>query len=655
MNAILNTVTILFVLLAVLLAYTNYTAIMSTANRFAVMLSKRSFSHSDKLENEYRLFSLLRIVFGIILLLRAIFAFEYTAPYEFLELTGFLVLLDLALAFCLLVGFLTQYSILLLVFVSWQTSEKILGSGTLGNDVAAILAIALAFLSAGRSLSLDGFLIRKFSINPIWLGYSYRQLDSNSIYLVKFIALFSYWCVCCYSLSMHLGEPAWTTGYAGPQLLANNFMSTYWKEFVFLFENSQIMTWLARMSLWIMILWYVAIIPFVLMGGIFRLFIIFWGIAFFILSSAFLNLGMLAEIEFVFWALLFLPRKWLGSSARSFWVFYDDKCNLCYNTVRFLKFVDFFKALSFKPASISGEYLKIAGVSYEDAMEDLHGYDEKTERIFAGYSFYFEITKRVFLLWIFVPLLFVGFIGKIGPFIYRQIAKRRRAMFGVCKIIPQAEEQRSAPFLVEPVGRFRLGLMALILTSGIVYLFAMPAPYLGWPGFKLTVAKQAHNFGIAPINVFNRKDLAMSENWFTLQFIDHKGRKKLVPLLDKEGQRLRWHRSDRLYFGTTLRYRRFFIDKPGCFVEGQLPLWFEKNLSRYAGLYLSRQRAAPGTYEFVYKQYHEKLAKAEDIAKRNVYKRSKTRVRCTKTLTFDYVGLGLASRDKQADGSVLEK
>ena len=103
-----------------------------------------------------------------------------------------------------------------------------------------------------------------------------------------------------------------------------------------------------------------------------------------------------------------------------------------------------------------------------------------------------------------------------------------------------------------------------------LYLLAIPAPFAGWsgplPGALSYGAAAAHIYGMTPIDVFNRADLGMAENWFTISRIDGAG-EELVPVFSADGSRLGMHRSDRVYFGSTLAIRRQVIGRQGCFFD----------------------------------------------------------------------------------------
>jgi hypothetical protein len=113
----------------------------------------------------------------------------------------------------------------------------------------------------------------------------------------KWLAPFSYWLVCLYSLSMHLNEPAWRTGTAGPLLLSNNFVSRPYEALGDLFTGNHWAVLLARLAMWSMLPWYLLLLPCVLIGSIARIYAITWGFLFFVFSLTVLELSWLPEIQ----------------------------------------------------------------------------------------------------------------------------------------------------------------------------------------------------------------------------------------------------------------------------------------------------------------------------------------------------------------------
>ena len=438
-----------------------------------------------------------------------------------------------------------------------------------------------------------------------WLLYYASAPSAATINNAKFLALFSFWLVCLYSLSMHLNEPAWMTGVAGPQLLSNNFMSLYYAPLMQLFEHSELAVYLARIALWMMLPWYLLLFPAVLAGGWFRRYAIGWGVLFFILSKFVLQLGWLAEIELLFWLGLFWSDGGIVRGKR-FAVAFDDTCNLCDRTVQFVRAADIFDRVELKPASANKEWLARYGISYQRAMEDLHGIDTETGRIDAGYDFYIALSKQVALLWPLYPILLLGKWLRIGPVIYRWIAARRKAIFGVCKL---PSRKPAPPVFAQTDDRWQVRWVATVTLHvfllGFFYFLAIPAPYVGHAGWRSKLGNDAHVYGITPIDVFNRTDLRMMENWFTLHALDG-DTATLVPIFNENGQRLAYHRSDRIYFGITLVWRRIAIGSNGCLFEKSRPI-----VKYLTEVDLHRRGQPPGEYRFRFTQYFEPIADPE--------------------------------------------
>ncbi len=592
--------------------------VLSYLDRFAAFLARRGAFRSDAV-TEMPKFALLRFAFGMFMMERGAYILYYLQPSDWSQpVIWGLAVLNMIAATCVALGFSTQIALAYLMMVQWQVGDSVLGTTTLGNDIAAILALLLILANAGAHFSIDRILMKRNGPLGRAIGafyYSNGLPSDTTLQIAKFLSLLGYWCVCMYSLCMHLNESAWMSGVAGPLLLTNSFMSVYSDQFSAFFALGSWAVMLGRIALWAMLPWYALIMPFVLLGGWFKTYIIAWAILFFTLSMFVLQLGWLSHFEFLLLAGWFWQSKFM-SGANVLNVAYDDRCNLCDRTVAFVKAVDVFGRVKLKPLSQNKDWLIGHGIDPSDALTDLYGVEAAGKgQIEKGYEFYVLLTKHVLLLLPFYPLLVVGrFIG--GPAIYRFIADRRTRLFGVCErpsakpdyavLAPGAQAARRIGGR-DPIVPISMHVAFLAL----VYLISIPAPFLGWSGkpfagavqkLTTTAAKSAHFYGIAPINVFNQDDLRLAENWYALYAVSPSGERTLLPILSEDGKRLAIHKSDRLYFGNTLAFRRGSIGKSGCL--------FDTYRDRLQ--YLSQVHRGPVDH-FEYVQYLQKLPSSERI------------------------------------------
>ncbi len=187
------------------------------------------------------------------------------------------------------------------------------------------------------------------------------------------------------------------------------------------------------------------------------------------------------------------------------------------------------------------------------------------------------------------PLLLIGrYLG--GPAVYRFVADRRTRLFGVCQI-PTAKPEYAilqggqvinrniVPG--DPISVVFVHTMVLL----VCFFVALPFPHLtDEPPVALKKIQKlvssptsgAGIYGVNPIDVFNQTDLRMAENWFTITRKTKDGMEQILPIFSEDGKRLYAHRSDRVYFGHTVAFRRGVIGKEGCQFDayrpdGQLP------------------------------------------------------------------------------------
>jgi hypothetical protein len=97
------------------------------------------------------------------------------------------------------------------------------------------------------------------------------------------------------------------------------------------------------------------------------------------------------------------------------------------------------------------------------------------------------------------------------------------------------------------------GLLLLLFFGNAAAQFALGATLPEWLRNPIFV-----HAGLVAPNVFNREDLSMGDRWPVFERLD--GPKAgLVPFTGWEGERFAYHRSDLLYFGNSLRWRRGMI------------------------------------------------------------------------------------------------
>lgn len=599
----------------VAVAYGPATRLFIRLNSFATFLEGRGSFVSNSVEEAPK-FALLRMGFGLVMVYRAYWVLNYFTSADW---NDYRILVPAMISFVaggmVLFGMFTQLTLAVLIIFQWHIGDTALETSTLGNDIAALFGFLLIFANAGAHFSIDGRIRRQNH----WLGrlvaggyYRNGLTPTATLQIAKFLSLLGYGAVCIYSLGMHLGEPAWMEGYAGPQLLTNNYMSVYGDEFAQLFTYSGAFVLLARVAMWGMLPWYLLLVVCVVWGGWPRIYALVWAFLFFCLSKFVLNLGMLAEFEFLFFAGLFWQRAFI-SGAKSLDVAYDDRCNLCDRTVNFIKATDIFSRVQLRPLSKNNAWLKAHGIDPNDAQKDLYGIDARYPEVAAkGYDFYLLLTKKVVLLTPLFPVLFAAsFVG--GRALYRFIADRRTRLFGVCHLptpkkeyvlLPEGQVAESKISSGDPITPFFIHVAFLT----ICYVATIPTPWIFLTAPKpmqsalsllYPFGDAAHVYGITPINVFNHYDLGLAENWFTLSKIETDGGVSLLPVFDVEGKRLAAHRSDRNYFGRTLIFRRSAIDTSGCQYEAQ------KGIINYLAESVS---GSQGNY--IYRQYHQALPDA---------------------------------------------
>jgi hypothetical protein len=113
--------------------------------------------------------------------------------------------------------------------------------------------------------------------------------------------------------------------------------------------------------------------------------------------------------------------------------------------------------------------------------------------------------------------------------------------------------------------------------------------------------------GFIEPNVFNATDLRMGEQWWSATWTAPGGRSGVVPLnrLDA-GAREHYHRSDILYFGNSLTWRRSTIGVDLTAISQ--PGTFQRSLIDFVLRYHRRREGGPGPFRYEVRLFRDNAA-----------------------------------------------
>jgi hypothetical protein len=103
-----------------------------------------------------------------------------------------------------------------------------------------------------------------------------------------------------------------------------------------------------------------------------------------------------------------------------------------------------------------------------------------------------------------------------------------------------------------PRSDWRIALVALAYIAAAGGALAS----LPWPGFANPVPSLSKLIGVINVSVFNEQDLRTNESYATVTRLGPDETRSVVPLNGEHGDRLAWHRSERVFYGISLPWRR---------------------------------------------------------------------------------------------------
>jgi len=482
-----------------------------------------------------------RVLFGLLVLWRY-FTFLGSSvlspePDKYLLLT----VTSLVASLCVTLGFLTKISLgYLLVF---SLAFKSVLPGSLGDQIAMMLIWGMLIGGAGEKHSIDAYLASKGG----WLKWIPLPLPgkySERIAIARSFPLFLYWMVALNAMAYHFQDQFWLEGDVLQLLLTTPYITEYysyletWRNY-----HSLSFDWFMKISLVVQGFWELLLFPLFYIP-IFRPFVVFQGLAFFVISTMTLNLGYLPYGELLLWFFIF---GYFKPAKVPLTLFYDDKCGLCQRSVKVLAFFDVANKLSLKKLSeANGEAQDLF-----QSTNSIVSYDNRD--LTAGYDVYIILSKKLILFWPLHPFLQLGRIANIGPKIYQWVATNRSKVT-MCKIT--FEDSLKTSFKqygnILPIVLIALGLTATVFLSNTLYVLSIHANLKDQVRSPIRSLKHASRLAsFTPVKVFNKGDLSLGSTSFVM-YQESNNRIKIVPYQDHLGGRLRYIKNEYAYFKMSL-------------------------------------------------------------------------------------------------------
>lgn len=515
------------------------------------------------------------------------------------------------------VGLFTQIATVC-VAVGVPLADHFFDTRNLGTDILSGVLFTFFLVNSGQFYSVDARILRSQSVLARALSPLLRFVGASNLWDIKcayFFGFLFYALLSFVALTFHVEDQYWTTGLTTKTLLLSSYISKFYWVFRAIDETNPAI--LGLMSIVVGI--GQTIFQFFMLPLLFtkfgRHFVAVWGMGFILISLLNINLSYLPHVELVLWVMIFCPVR---SEHKRLEVFYDDSCRLCTRTMRVLRLLNYNARIIFSPLSRSLDALRNAGVSEEQARQSMYGLARG--KVVDGYDLYVTIAKGNALLWGLVPLLLLGYVGRIGPRVYQLVARRRSHESRPCPLqspstvnLSVTEEGASCGAL----GRYIKSLLYITFVGYTIVFLLLSLPpwkrsanlFLGPQRFNKIAAHLAEVGFEAPY-VFNKTDLQQSDHWLEL-YAREGDSWVLIPITGTNGTRMSYsgfdwlffsnHNSDLLYFPHSNFFRRYFTH-----YKDNFPAHFAKNAagdrvvtyrSRYD--YYRRRRSGQATYRAI--------------------------------------------------------
>ncbi len=526
---------------------------------FARIAAASKIAPVSNLRAEHNKINLLRIFLGLVILIRTLHVLTSSIYYSGEVSILSIVVAGVSLLFVL--GLFTPIATFALFFLV-NYFDFNLKMGTLGTSIITITLLLFLLLNAGSKYSLDAWLHNNFKKSLLakfnrWLYSIFGFPDAIQMKIAFFLVFVLYGIMSFSALSLHLTDAYWTSGHTSRVLFVNSYLCAHYDLFRWIELNfTNAFSLFSKFSSIGQSLFQFLMIPLIFTRWG-RGFVFLWGMMFFIISELFLQLSYLPATELILWLLIF----YRGSPERKINILYDDYCNLCKKTITFLSSTDVFRIFTYTPISKSPEILAKYELSRVEVQENIHGVFE--EKVFVGYDMYYLASKKNQVLWILFPFFFLGKITRIGYWIYSIVAKNRIKYFGTCEIsfYPSDALVDEDAYIVQETKSRKVVYFVYLICS---FVFLLTIPHVSYQLSKALGTKDEgyvrnylYKLGFQTPDVFNKTDLSMGDHWYTLWRVSKEGKdSSLVPINGVDGERLSYHKSDLLYFGNSLKYRR---------------------------------------------------------------------------------------------------
>ena len=251
------------------------------------------------------------------------------------------------------------------------------------------------------------------------------------------------------------------------------------------------------------IVWEISFIFLILLPK-WRFFAVFMGLFFHNMTQLFMRISFwrlqVCYVAFFDWyGILHRLGRWLFP--QPMYVVYDGNCKICRRTIASVRVFDIFGRITYVNAleHKTLQNLDLVWLESDALLKDMHTVVGK--KYWRGFSAYRVLSRRLPILWLILPLMYLWPIPRIGDRIYRKVADSRT--YSISKTLLKEQTAVSFKFTRRINLQIVTAVGILLLFFSIFYGIEMETkawPFSCYPTFSWIQGPQQETLEVVPLN-----------------------------------------------------------------------------------------------------------------------------------------------------------